>query len=83
MAMWNLQIKIIYILGHTDNDKDRLQHPEQQIWLAFTQQEQIDSIMEKIPKMSGILRDNCCETCLKTDAFLERLQQLLINKRNI
>ena len=64
MVVWNLQIKIIYRLGHTDNDKDRLQHPEQQIWLAFTQQEQIDSIMEKIPKMSGILRDNCCETCL-------------------
>ena len=31
MVMWNLQIKILYILGHTDNDKDRLQHPEQQI----------------------------------------------------
>ena len=31
MIMWNLQIKILYILGHTDNDKDRLQHPEQQI----------------------------------------------------
>ena len=21
--MWNLQIKILYILGHTDNDKNR------------------------------------------------------------
>ena len=29
MVMWNLQIKILYILGHTGNDKDRLQHPEQ------------------------------------------------------
>ena len=36
MVMWNLQIKILYILGHTDNDKDRLQHPEQQIWLRNT-----------------------------------------------
>ena len=26
MVMWNLQIKILYILGHTDNDKGRLQH---------------------------------------------------------
>ena len=31
MVMWNMHIKILYILGHTDNDKDRLQHPEQQI----------------------------------------------------
>ena len=31
MVMWNLQIEILHILGHTDNDKDRLQHPEQQI----------------------------------------------------
>ena len=27
----------LYILGHTDNDKDRLQYPGQQIWLALTQ----------------------------------------------
>ena len=31
MVMWNLQIERIYALGHTDNDKDRLQHPKQQI----------------------------------------------------
>ena len=37
MVMWKLQIKIFYILGHTDNDKDRLQHAEQQIWLSLTQ----------------------------------------------
>ena len=30
-VMWDLQIKILYILGHTDNDKDRQQHMEQQI----------------------------------------------------
>ena len=27
VVMWNLEIKILYILGHTDNDKERLQHP--------------------------------------------------------
>ena len=31
MVIWKLQTKILYILGHTDNDKDRLQHPEQQM----------------------------------------------------
>ena len=62
MVMWNLQIKILYMLGHTDNDKDRLQHPEHQIWLALTQF-QFHNIMEKILKMSGVLRSNCCETC--------------------
>ena len=25
--MWKLRIEILYILGHTENDKDRLQHP--------------------------------------------------------
>ena len=28
-VMWNVQIKIIYILGHTSNNKDKLKHPEQ------------------------------------------------------
>ena len=28
---------ILYILGHTDNGKDRLQHLEKQSWLALTQ----------------------------------------------
>ena len=28
-------------------------------------QQQIDSIIEKIPKMSGVFRDNCCESCRK------------------
>ena len=37
MVMWNLQIKIFCISGHTGNDKGRLQHPEQEIWLALTQ----------------------------------------------
>ena len=31
MVMRNLQIKILYILSHTENDKDRLEHPEQLI----------------------------------------------------
>ena len=31
MTMCNLHIKILYIVGDTDNGKDRLQHPEQQI----------------------------------------------------
>ena len=31
MVMWNLKINILRIMGHTDNEKDRLQHPEQQI----------------------------------------------------
>ena len=31
MVMGNLQIEILSLLGHADNDKDRLQHPEQQI----------------------------------------------------
>ena len=26
MVFWNMQIKILYILGHTDNDKDWLQY---------------------------------------------------------
>ena len=49
--------------------------------------------MEAIPKMSGVLRGNCCENTYegvyqedffnKADAFLERLQELLIKKRNI
>ena len=57
--------------------------------------------MEKIPKMSGVLQNNCCEFFRnifqkntfervyeqefinKVDAFLEPLQQLLMNKRNI
>ena len=29
--MWNLQTENLYILGHTDNDNEMLQHPEQQI----------------------------------------------------
>ena len=37
MVMWNLQIKILYLLGQTDNGKDRLQRPEKQIWIALTQ----------------------------------------------
>ena len=55
--------------------------------------------MEKIPKVSYVLRDSCFKTCRsfpqkkpyegiyqeeflnKTEEFLERLQQLLINKR--
>ena len=47
--------------------------------------------MEAIPKMSGVLRG--CENTYegvyqedffnKADAFLERLQELLIKKRNI
>ena len=36
MVMWNLEIKILYILGHTDNGKGRLQHPEQRVCLALT-----------------------------------------------
>ena len=57
--------------------------------------------MEKIPKMSGVLQNNCCEFFRnifqkntfervyeqefinKVDAFLEPLQQPLMNKRNI
>ena len=47
--------------------------------------------MEKIPKVSGVLGGNSCEifrnipqkTPMKTDAFSELLQQLLINKRSI
>ena len=31
MVLWNLHIKVLYILGYTDNDKDRVQHPERQI----------------------------------------------------
>ena len=31
MVMGDLQIEIIYILGHADNDKDMLQHLEQQV----------------------------------------------------
>ena len=26
MVFWNMQIKILYILSHTDNDKDWLQY---------------------------------------------------------
>ena len=26
-------------------------------------QQQIDSAMEKIPKIKGVLRSNCCKTC--------------------
>ena len=52
IVMWNLQIEILYILGHTDNEKDRLH--------SFSE---FGSIMKQIPKMSGILRGNCCETC--------------------
>ena len=29
MVMWNLQIQVVYILGKTDIEKDRLQHPQQ------------------------------------------------------
>ena len=57
--------------------------------------------MKKIPKMSGVLRGNCGETCrnipqktpmngftkksslTRRMLFLERLQQLLINKIDI
>ena len=52
--------------------------------------------MEKIPKMSGVLRGNCCETCRnipqKThmNGFIKKnsltrqiLQQRITNKRNI
>ena len=30
IVIWNLYTKILFILGHTDNDKDRLQHQQQQ-----------------------------------------------------
>ena len=52
--------------------------------------------MEKIPKVSCVLRGSCCETCrnirydgvyqeefFKKTLFSEPLQQLLINKSNI
>ena len=29
MVIWNLQVEIIYILDHTNTDKDRLQHRKQ------------------------------------------------------
>ena len=28
-------------------------------------QQQIDRMVEKIPKISSVFRDNCCETCRK------------------
>ena len=29
MVMWNLQIEILYILDHIDNEKDKVQELEQ------------------------------------------------------
>ena len=37
MTMWNLEIEILFILGDTDNNKDKLQHPEQQILLTLAE----------------------------------------------
>ena len=59
------------MLGHTDNDKDRLQirnhksdlHLRNFGEVQLGNNKKIDSIMEKIPKISGALRSNCCETC--------------------
>ena len=37
MVIWNLQIKSIYMIGHTENDKDKLQYLEQEILLTLAQ----------------------------------------------
>ena len=50
MVIWNMQIETLCILGHTDNDKDRLQHLEQQILLARSRP--LEVVCEK-----GVLRN--------------------------
>ena len=45
-----MQIETLCILGHTDNDKDRLQHLEQQILLARSRP--LEVVCEK-----GVLRN--------------------------
>ena len=37
LVIWNLQKKILYILGRTELDKNRSKHREQQILLSLTQ----------------------------------------------
>ena len=62
MVMWNMQIEILYILGHTYNNKHRLYNIRNSKFYSRLQQ-QIDIIMEKVRNISDVLRGNCCENC--------------------
>ena len=87
MVMTNLQTEILYILNHTDNDKDRYNIWNSK-WLVLTQF-QWGLVSETVVKLVVVFLKNTYEGVFqeeffnKTNAFSEGLEQLLINKINI